>query len=251
MIGGFSGYHGAHALTTAAAEHPALAIPIVCVPASINNDLPGSELSIGADTALNSIVSDVDKIKESAVASHRCFVVEVMGHDCGYLALLAGLATGAERVHLPEEPMSLERAPGRPRRRCGRASPPASASACVIRSGRVDPVYRTDFVESLFAPGERRPVRRARRGPRPRPAGRRPSPFDRIQATRLASAAIERLIEGAGRRGRERHGRDARRSGGVHAARRARRPRRACGAPAARGRLVDGAASAGRSDGAR
>ena len=68
------------------------------MPATINNDLPATELSIGADTALNSIVADVDKIKQSAVASLRCFVVEVMGRDCGYLALMSALATGAERV---------------------------------------------------------------------------------------------------------------------------------------------------------
>src|SRR6188474_1282278 len=62
---------------------------------------------IGSDSALNSIVTDVDKIKDSAIASHRCFIVEVMGHDCGYLALMAGLATGAEQVYLPEEGISL------------------------------------------------------------------------------------------------------------------------------------------------
>ena len=85
-----------------------LDIPIVCLPATINNDLPATELSIGADTALNSIVADVDKIKQSAVASLRCFVVEVMGRDCGYLALMSALATGAERVYLPEEGITLD-----------------------------------------------------------------------------------------------------------------------------------------------
>ena len=87
-------------------------MPVVCVPASINNDLPASDLSIGTDTALNSIVTDVDKIKQSAVASQRCFVVEVMGRDCGFLALMGGMATGAERVYLPEEGITLERLSG-------------------------------------------------------------------------------------------------------------------------------------------
>ena len=68
----------------------------------------GHRVAIGSDTALNSIVSDVDKIRQSAVASRRVFVVEVMGRDCGYLALLySGLATGAERVYLPEEGITL------------------------------------------------------------------------------------------------------------------------------------------------
>lgn len=73
------------------------------MPVTINNDVPGTELTVGSDTALNSIVADVDKIRQSAVASQRVFVVEVMGRDCGYLALMSGLATGAERVYLPEE----------------------------------------------------------------------------------------------------------------------------------------------------
>ena len=129
MIGGWAGYVAAHTLTAHGGDHPELAIPIVCVPASINNDLPASDLSIGSDSALNSIVTDVDKIKESAVASHRCFIVEVMGHDCGYLALMAGLATGAEQVYLPEEGISLARLQDGSRRPAGAASPSGSVSA--------------------------------------------------------------------------------------------------------------------------
>jgi len=84
-------------------QFPTYNIPLVCLPASIDNNLPGSQLSIGADTALNCIITAIDMIKQSAVAARRCFVVEVMGGDCGYLALISGLATGAERVYLPED----------------------------------------------------------------------------------------------------------------------------------------------------
>jgi 6-phosphofructokinase 1 len=98
IIGGWSGYDGAYRLFSRRNDFPSFNIPIVCLPTSIDNNLPGSDLSIGADTALNSIVTNVDKIKQSAVASRRCFVVEVMGRDCGYLALLGGLASGAEKA---------------------------------------------------------------------------------------------------------------------------------------------------------
>jgi 6-phosphofructokinase 1 len=108
VVGGWSAYQAAYAVHYARREHRALDLPIVCLPASINNDVPGSELSVGADTALNSIISDVDKIKQSAVATRRVFVVEVMGRDCGYLALLAGLSSGAERTYLPEEGIALD-----------------------------------------------------------------------------------------------------------------------------------------------
>ncbi|HMB25736.1 MAG TPA: 6-phosphofructokinase, partial [Anaerolineales bacterium] len=103
VIGGWNAYESVHAMINERSTFPAFNIPIVCLPASINNNLPGSELSIGADTALNNIVEAVDKIKQSAVATRRCFVVEVMGHWCGYLTLMSALASGAERFYLPEE----------------------------------------------------------------------------------------------------------------------------------------------------
>jgi 6-phosphofructokinase 1 len=180
-------------LTTGGREHPGLAVPIVCIPASINNNLPASDLSIGADTALNSITTDVDKIKQSAVALQRCFVVEVMGRDCGYLALMSGLATGAERVYLPEEGITLAtlqadldalRAGFRLGKRLG----------LVIRGEGADELFTTSFVESLFAHESRGhfDVRRAILGHVQQ--GGAPSPFDRIQATRLASAGVDHLI---------------------------------------------------------
>jgi len=72
------GVPGAHRLLEERRNFPAFEIPVVALPATIDNNLPGTELSIGADTALNSIVSAVDKIKQSAVAERRCYVVEVM-----------------------------------------------------------------------------------------------------------------------------------------------------------------------------
>ena len=117
IIGGWTGYQAAYELYRKRDQFPAFNIPIICLPTTIDNDLPGSELSIGADTALNNIVEAVDKIKQSAVASHRCFVVEVMGRYCGYLALMSGLATGAERVYLNEEGVT----PARP---ASRLDPP-------------------------------------------------------------------------------------------------------------------------------
>ncbi|MFC2177118.1 6-phosphofructokinase [Actinomycetota bacterium] len=196
MVGGWSGYQAAHELVTRAHEHSALAIPIVCLPASINNDLPGSELSIGADTALNSIVRDVDKIKQSAVASGRCFVVEVMGGDCGYLALMSGLATGAERVYLPEEGISLQDLEQDVNDLIeGFAS--GKRLGLVIRGEHADSVYTTSFIKALFGREGRDhfDVREAILGHVQR--GGDPSPFDRIQATRLASESVAYLIEQA------------------------------------------------------
>lgn len=87
-------------------RYPAFRIPIVCVPATIDNNMPGCELSIGVDTALNNNADIIDRIKQSASASRRCFVVETMGRKSGYLALMSAIATGAEQVYLYETGIS-------------------------------------------------------------------------------------------------------------------------------------------------
>lgn len=88
-------------------RYPAFQIPIVVVPTSIDNNLPGTELSVGADSALDVNVSAIDKIKMSGSATTRAFVVETMGRFCGFQALMSGLAGGAERVYLNEEGIEL------------------------------------------------------------------------------------------------------------------------------------------------
>ena len=194
MAGGWCGYQAAHLLHTHRRKYASLDIPIVCMPMTINNDLPGTELTIGSDTALNSIVTDVDKIRQSAVASRRVFVVEVMGHDCGYLALMSGLATGAELIYLPEQDITLsdlvvdvhnlsERF--RSGKRLG----------LVIRSENADPVYTTGFLTSVFEKegGDLFDARPAILGHVQE--GGDPSPFDRVQATGLTAHCIQYLAE--------------------------------------------------------
>ena len=193
MIGGWAGYEAAYKLHTSGDEWEAFNLPIVCLPATINNDLPGSELSVGVDTALNSIVSDVDKIKQSAVASRRVFVVEVMGKDSGYLAFMAGLTTGAERVYLPEEGITLDELHDdvewlkdvfRAGKRIG----------LLVRGENAEPIYTTPFLHALFSRegGDLFDAREAVLGHVQ--AGGDPSPFDRIHATRMAVRCIDYLV---------------------------------------------------------
>jgi 6-phosphofructokinase 1 len=196
MIGGIAGYEACHKLVAERHIFPAFNIPIICLPATIDNNLPGSELSIGADTALNSIVEAVDRIKQSAVASRRCFVVEVMGRDCGYLALMGGLATGAERVYLPEEGVTLRNLQDDLDEmiywfRRGKRL------ALLIRNEKANPVYSTAFMCNLFEEegGRLFEVRQSILGHLQQ--GGNPSPFDRIQATRLAAKCVEFLIDRA------------------------------------------------------
>ena len=194
VIGGWNAYEGIYAMFNERPNYPAFNIPIVCLPASINNNLPGSEFSIGADTALNNIVEAVDKIKQSAVATRRCFVVEVMGHWCGYLALMGALATGAERFYMPEEGITLQQLQNDVDM-LKRGFNLGKRLGLVIRNEYANPIYSTNFICSLFEEEGQDvfDVRPAILGHLQQ--GGDPSPFDRIQATRLARLCIEHLIQ--------------------------------------------------------
>lgn len=196
LIGGWAGYEGALQLIKERNNFPAFNLPMVCLPATINNNLPGTELCVGADTALNNIVDAVNKIKQSAVASRRCFVVEVMGRYCGYLALMSMLATGAERAYLNEEGVTLEdlrqdvhllNTGFRHGKRLG----------VMIRSERAHPLYTTQFMSDLFEAegGDLYEVRMSVLGHLQQ--GGDPTPFDRIMATRFAYRCIQFLEEKA------------------------------------------------------
>jgi 6-phosphofructokinase 1 len=192
-IGGWNAYEGVYKMISDRGNFPAFNIPIVCLPASINNNLPGSEFSIGADTALNNIVDAVDKIKQSAVATRRCFVIEVMGHYCGYLSLMSALATGAERYYLPEEGITL-RDLQHDLDVLSRGFQAGKKLGLIIRNEYANPVYTTNFICSLFEEEGRDifDVRPAILGHLQQ--GGDPSPFDRIQATRFASLCLDFLI---------------------------------------------------------
>lgn len=196
MIGGWTGYDASLRLTRKREAFPAFEIPIICMPATINNNLPGSELSIGADTALNAIVEAVDKIKQSAVASRRCFVVEVMGRYCGYLALMAGIASGAERAYLNEEGVTIADLQADVEDLVAGFTS-GKRLGLMIRNENANPCYDTQFMVSLFEEegGDLFDVRQAILGHLQQ--GGNPSPFDRILATRLAKRCVERLIDEA------------------------------------------------------
>lgn len=193
LIGGWSAYEGAYQLFVKRSDFPIFNIPIICLPATIDNNLPGTEVSIGADTALNSIVTNLDKIKQSAVATQRCFVVEVMGRDCGYLALLSGLATGAEKAYLPEHTLSLSELQVDVRELIT-AFKSGKRLGLMIRNEKAGALYDTNFLTTLFEQeGEGLfDVRQAILGHVQQ--GGSPSPFDRIQATRLASRCIDFFV---------------------------------------------------------
>lgn len=194
VIGGYNAYLAAHLLATERKRYPAFRIPVVCVPASIDNNLPGTELSIGADSAVNNAVWALDRVKESAAASSRCFVAETMGRHCGYLALIAGIATGAEMVYLHERQPDLKRIAEDAVRMTASFSR-GRHLFLVVRNEEASPEYNLDFMARAFEQegGGLFDVRQQAIGHLQQ--GGKPSPFDRLLATRLVYYALKEMDE--------------------------------------------------------
>ena len=177
-IGGNGTQTGAHALSQ-------MDFPVVGVASTIDNDLYGSEPTIGVDTALDIALEAIDRLKVTASSHHRAFLVEVMGRDCGYLALMAGIAGGAEAVVIPEretDPDALAAERGKTHALvvvAEGAQHNALALAEYFRKYR----DRLGFDLRVTALGH---VQR----------GGSPGASDRLLATRLGAAAVEYLAQG-------------------------------------------------------
>ncbi len=102
IIGGDGSFRGALEF------YKQFSIPLICIPGTIDNDIPGTDYTIGFDTAVNNVVDAVNKIRDTATSHERTFVVEVMGRESGNIALAAGLAGGAESILVPEVPVCID-----------------------------------------------------------------------------------------------------------------------------------------------
>ncbi len=193
-VGGLETYREVSRLLAARDAYPALRIPIICVPATIANNLPATEFTIGADTALNNIVDAVDKIKYTASAAHRVYIVEVMGRRCGYLALTAGIATGAEMELMPEDGISLEDLM-RDTEMLRQSFVSGKKMGIVIIAEETSPYYDTEFVRRVIdaEAGGSFDVRECILGHLQR--GGAPTAFDRIQGARLGARAARQIID--------------------------------------------------------
>ena len=201
-VGGLNTYEQVQLLVAARDEYEALRIPIVCAPASIDNNLPGTQVSIGADTALNNIVDAVDKIKYTAGTAHRAFIVEVMGRRCGYLALASGIATGAEMELLAEDNATVETLL-RDVEQLREGFRRGKKLGLVVMSENAFRYYDTDFVRRVMeaeADGAFE-VRTAVLGHLQR--GGVPTAFDRVEGSRLGAYAARQIMadSAAGRTG--------------------------------------------------
>jgi 6-phosphofructokinase 1 len=184
IIGGNGSQMGAYALSQ-------LDFPVIGVASTIDNDLYGSDITIGVDTALNIALEAIDRLKVTASSHERAFLIEVMGHGCGYLALMAGIAGGAEAIVIPEVETDPEAVATELRNAYERGK--AHALVVVAEGAR----YNAAALASYFQEHHERlcfDLRVTTLGHVQR--GGAPSAYDRLLATRLGADATERVVRG-------------------------------------------------------
>ena len=167
-----------------------LGFPVVGLPGSIDNDINGTDTAIGVDTALNTILDALDRLRDTASSHQRAFIIEVMGRNCGYLALMASILGGAEIVVTPERPFTMEEVAKALEDAYLRGKTHAIA---VVAEGA--PYKSTELTEFLNAdPNVGFEIRLTILGHIQR--GGTPSAFDRLLATRMGVKAVRALLAG-------------------------------------------------------
>ncbi len=179
-IGGDGTLNGAHAIAQQG-------ISVIGIPASIDNDIPFTDMSLGVDTALNNIITAVDNLKDTASSHDRAFVVETMGRGCGYLAVVATIAAGAEYSLIPEEPYDLDDICTDLRRRYQEGR---SNSIIMVAEGAGKAQDIADQIKDRIGFETRVVVL----GHYQR--GGSPSVYDRLLGARFGQAAVENLLKG-------------------------------------------------------
>ena len=167
--------------------HEDFGVPFAGIPATIDNDIPGTDYCLGVDTALNMILSSIDSIRDTADSFSRAFVVEVMGRHCGYLAMVSALTCGAEICLVPEIPYDLDSIQERLREESegGR-----TYLLAVVAEGVGIGEYLTRWIgEALEMDARRTVLGHIQRGGAP-------SSRDRVMAYRFATGAVESLLKG-------------------------------------------------------
>lgn len=184
VIGGDGSYRGARALTE-------LGYPCVGVPGTIDNDIPGTDFTIGFDTALNTVIDSIDKIRDTATSHDRTYVIEVMGRNAGDIALWAGMAGGAESILIPEESHDMNDIINKLNRGHDRGK---KHSIIVVAEGVGSGIEIGQEIQRQTGSETRVTVLgHVQRGGSP-------TAHDRVLASRLAASAVELLMEGKGGR---------------------------------------------------
>jgi 6-phosphofructokinase 1 len=166
-----------------------LGFPVVGIPASIDNDVYGTDISIGVDTALNTIIEAIDKLRDTASSHQRAFLVETMGRNCGHLALMSGIISGAEMTLIPEQDVPPEEVAAAVREAYARGK--THAIVVVSEGAKLPAIALKDKLNEMNLGVD---LRVTVLGHIQR--GGAPSAWDRLIAARFGVNAVERLLAG-------------------------------------------------------
>lgn len=185
VIGGDGSFTGAEIF------NEEFGIPVMGIPGTIDNDIFGTSHTLGYDTALNTVVEAIDKIRDTASSHNRLFLVEVMGRDAGHIALNAGIGAGAEEILIPEENLGLDRLLDSLKK-----SKAAGKSSSIVVIAEGDKIGKNvfelkDYIDENLPEYD---IRVSVLGHMQR--GGAPSCYDRVLASRLGVKAVESLLEG-------------------------------------------------------
>lgn len=197
IIGGFEGFHALSQLRKAREKYSSFCIPMTLLPATISNNVPGTEYSLGSDTCLNELVRYCDTIKQSASASRRrVFVIETQGGKSGYIATLAGLSVGAVAVYTPEEGISLDMLASdiaHLKQVFEKDSGQARAGRLILINEKASKVYNAKLIADMIREEAHERFESRDALPGHVQQGGVPSAMDRTRAVRLAIKCIEHL----------------------------------------------------------
>ncbi|XP_035236738.1 ATP-dependent 6-phosphofructokinase, muscle type-like [Anguilla anguilla] len=195
IIGGFEAFVGGLELVAARQKYEELCIPLVVIPATVSNNVPGSDFSIGADTALNTITSTCDRIKQSAAGTkRRVFIIETMGGYCGYLATMAGLSAGADAAYIYEDHFSIHDLEVNVGHLVEKMKTTVKRGL-ILRNENCSANYTTDFIFNLYSE-EGKGIFDCRKNVLGHmQQGGTPTPFDRNFGTKMGAKSVLWLTE--------------------------------------------------------
>ncbi|SPP74455.1 blast:6-phosphofructokinase [Drosophila guanche] len=195
IIGGFESYHAAGQIADQRDNYPQFCIPIVVIPSTISNNVPGTEFSLGCDTGLNEITEICDRIRQSAQGTkRRVFVIETMGGYCGYLATLAGLAGGADAAYIYEEKFSIKDLQQDVYHMASKMAEGVSRGL-ILRNEKACENYSTDFIYRLYSEEGKGLFTCRMNILGHMQQGGSPTPFDRNMGTKMAAKCVDWLAD--------------------------------------------------------
>ncbi|CAG8060994.1 unnamed protein product [Penicillium salamii] len=203
VVGGFEAFTAVSELRQARAKYDAFKIPLIVLPATISNNVPGTEYSLGSDTCLNTLIDFCDAIRQSASSSRRrVFVIETQGGKSGYIATTAGLAVGAVAVYIPEQGVDikmLSRDIDFLRDNFIRDKGANRAGKIILRNECASSTYTTQFIADMIKEEAKGRFESRAAVPGHFQQGGKPSPMDRVRALRMAIRCMEHIEGYAGK----------------------------------------------------